>query len=311
MPCYIPSTDRSRSARSIRSARSANRLVLALSLIGIGACATARPEAATPAKTLSLYRQALVRDDAKAAYALLARPIQQSLPYEQFVQQWQETKEERATQAAELDRVLGSGKPGIRSIAGDGGQPAASARAVVTLPQGAQLVLLPVGESVAAAGKPAGKAAGPALALTTRAQAWRIVDPDLQTIHAPTPEAALRLLIAAAEQRSYPALLRLLSRSERQSLEAELAERIERLRASLARGQAGSAAGGSGPASATPTPTPTPSPSPAAPLPPWVPEPGTDSDPGSNSDRVRIQYDPRFFIELRREEAGWRIADFN
>ena len=133
------------------------------------------------------------------------------------------------------------------------------ARAVVTLPQGSQLVLAPA------------SAAATDRFLAGRPSLWRVLDPDLQIIRAPTPEAALRLLVAAAEQRNYPALLRLLTRAERQSLEAELAERLERLRSTLARGQ----------------------------------------QLETTSDRARLQYDPRFFIDLRREQDGWRIADFN
>jgi hypothetical protein len=126
----------------------------------------------------------------------------------------------------------------------------------LTLPQGAQLILEPVPAERFVLGKPS---------------AWRILDPDLQVVRAASPEAVLRLLLAAAEQRQYPALLRLLTRGERQSLEAELTERLERLRAHLSQG---------------------------APV-------------ESTGERARLQYDPRFFIDLKREPEGWRIADFN
>jgi hypothetical protein len=80
-------------------------------------------------------------------------------------------------------------------------------------------------------------------------------------------------LATAVEQRNYFAALRLLSRGERQAIELELRERVERLRSSLARRQA---------------------------LPIEV-----------HGNRARYQYDPRFFIDLVREEAGWRVLDLN
>ena len=138
---------------------------------------------------------------------------------------------------------------------------------MVTLPQGAQLILEPAAADRVLSGKPS---------------PWRILDPDLQIIRAQTPEAVLRLLLTAVEQRNYPALLRLLTKAERQSLEAELAERIERLRTNLSRPP-------SSPASET----------------------APENPPTTTSDRTRIQYDPRFFIDLKREPEGWRISDFN
>lgn len=251
-------------------------LFFPIALLGGSACAPRLPPAATPTTTLARYREALMRDDPKAAYDLMTHAAQQSLPYEQFAQQWKATQPERAAQATELQKFLrgernpptgaqaSSRSPGPDRSSGSGpsgqaGAFAVQARAVVTLPQGSQLVLAPA--SAAAADR----------YLAGRPGVWRIFDPDLQIIRAQTPEAALRLLVAAAEQRNYPALLRLLTRAERQSLEAELTERLERLRSTLSRGQQLETTG----------------------------------------DRARIQYDPRFFIDLRREQDGWRIADFN
>ena len=85
-----------------------------------------------------------------------------------------------------------------------------------------------------------------------------------------TPQEALRLLLLAAEQRNFSALLRILSSEQRQALEAQLSERIERLRAALLR--------------------------------PSIEVSG---------DRARIEYDPRFFIELTREGGSWRVTDLN
>lgn len=219
--------------------RAAGFLVVAAVAVLGGGCTRSRPDPVLQA--LHGYHQALERDDPQAAYALLSPSLQQGLPREQFEQLWQQQRPERIEQARQLGQLLGPAGGALR-------QPGAlSQRALLTLPQGAQLAVTPVGGG------------------------WRVSEPDLQLVRAATPEDALRLLLAAVEQRSYPAMLRLLSASERQTLEAELRERAERLRATLSRGQT----------------------------------------PEVNGERARLQYDPRFFIELKREADGWRIADFN
>ena len=110
--------------------------------------------------------------------------------------------------------------------------------------------------------------------LTSPAQplqrAWQLSDANLRAVAAASPQDVLKMLLIAVEQRNYPALLRLLSTSERLALEAQLTERLERLRAALIK--------------------------------PTIEIKG---------DRARIEYDPRFFIDLVREGASWRIADLN
>jgi hypothetical protein len=108
-----------------------------------------------------------------------------------------------------------------------------------------------------------------------RSADWQIAEPDLAVVHAETPEQLLHLLVEAVEQRNYFALLRLLSTSERKALEAELRERVERLRNSLARSRQ----------TAPPIEV--------------------------HGDRAHYQYDPRFFVDLVRERDGWRVLDLN
>lgn len=208
-------------------------------VLSAGGCARPQPDPALQA--IRSYQQALMRDDAQAAYALLSPSLQQGLPREQFDQLWQQQRPERLEQAQKLGQLLD--KRGGKL----GRPPGLGSRAVLTLPQGTQLAMVPV------------------------SGAWRVAEPDLQQARARTPEEALQLLLLAIEQRSYPALLRLLSASERQALEAELRERVERLRSTLSKGQPVEVSG----------------------------------------DRARVQYDPRFFIDLKREPDGWRILDFN
>ena len=193
-------------------------------------------ESARPEGTIAAYRSALERDDPEAAYRLLSPTLQQHLPYEKWVARWKETTFERDAQRKQL-----------------AADPKLALQAAITLPQGTVLLMAP----------------NPARTATTR---WQVAEPDLATVHAETPEQALHLLMQAVEQRNYFAILRLLSASERKALEAELRERAERLRQSLAR-----------------------------------PKPGIEV----RGDRVHFQYDPRFFIDLVRERDGWRVLDLN
>lgn len=226
-------------ARSRRSRSVLGALAVAVVASGAG-CARPQPDPALQA--IRSYQQALVKDDAQAAYALLSPSLAQGLPREQFDQLWQQQRPERLEQARQLGQLLDKGSGGK-----PGRLPGLGARALLTLPQGTQLTVVPAGG------------------------AWRVAEPDLQQVRARTPEEALQLLLLAVEQRSYPALLRLLSASERQALEAELRERADRLRSTLSKGQPVDVSG----------------------------------------DRARLQYDPRFFIDLKREPDGWRVLDFN
>lgn len=150
-------------------------LVVAAVASGAG-CARPQPDPALQA--IRSYQQALVKDDAQAAYALLSPSLQQSLPREQFEQLWQQQRPERLEQARQLGQLLDKGS------GGKPGRPLGlGARALLTLPQGTQLTVVPAGG------------------------AWRVAAPDLQQVRARTPEEALQLLLLAVEQRSYPRAL--------------------------------------------------------------------------------------------------------
>lgn len=188
--------------------------------------------------TLRRYAQAIASDDSRAAYKLLAPSVTARLPAPEFDKQWRENRKELTEQRLLLERL------------GDKPADAVHEQALLRLPQGSVLRLL-------AETKPTGTV-------------WLLSDANLQRVTAPTPEDVLKLLLLAAEQRNFPAILRLLSADERRALEAQLSERIERLRAALIK-------------------------------------PNIEI----RGDRAKIEYDPRFFIELRREGESWRIADLN
>ena len=194
--------------------------------------------AGTAKDTLRSYASALAKDDARAAYLLLSPSLRLSLSAEEFEKQWREHRVERAEQRQQLMALLSSQRS--------------------ELIETAELRLVH----------------GSMVKLTAEAQplqrAWQLSDANLRAVVAPTPQDVLKLLLFAVEQRNYQALLRLLSTSERLALEAQLTERLERLRAALVK--------------------------------PTIEIKG---------DRARIEYDPRFFIELVREGNSWRIADLN
>lgn len=245
---------------------------LSLSLGLIGCIAQRGQPVPTPAETLAAYRSALETNDPAAAYKLLSPLVKQRLTFEKFSADWKTTEAERATQRQFLTK---SDLPIVT-------------QAAVTLPQGTVLLLTPAGD-------------GRALNLSRTescSSCWRILDPDLGAIHAETPERVLSLLINAVEQRNYFALLRLLSASERQAIEAELRERTERLRMSLSN------------LSQQKKP-PGPNLTPHNPAAPPLQEATLPSAIEVRGDRAHYQYDPRFFVDLVREKDGWRILDLN
>lgn len=192
----------------------------------------------TPQATLRSYTKALADDDARAAYQLFSPTLQRSLPYEEFEKQWRENGSERALQRQQILAQLSSRSSELTE------------RAELRLSQGSAVQLV--------------------AARTMVGKSWQLVDANLQAVAAGSPQDVLKLLLLAVEKRNYPALLRLLSTEERKALEAQLSERIDRLRAALVK-------------------------------------PTIDV----RGDRARIEYDPRFFVDLVREGDSWRIADLN
>lgn len=209
-------------------------LLLPLLVLGSLVPACGRPPPATAAQTLLRYAQALEGDDPQAVYRLLDEPTRARLSWEEFAQRWRDTPEERRAQARAVRRTVSALPPPLAHVIFADGMKLSLERA------------------------PAGGA-------------WLLRDVRLQGARTDTPEEALRLLLAAAEQRSYAAVLRLLTSAQRQIVEAEVRERLDRLRAALGRRQPIEVKG----------------------------------------ERARLQYDPRFYIELRKEPEGWRVHDLN
>lgn len=226
---------RQRQATGSRWRTARTSCVLAGVLLWVGCAANPRSSAEV---TLRSYAKAIAQDDARSAYQLLSPSLAGRISQDEFAKQWRENRRELDEQRRQIDELLGrSGHP-VRE------------EALVRLSQGSAVRLV----------------AQPRKLGTV----WQLGDANLQSVSAPTPHDTLKLLLFAVEQRNYSALLRLLSTEERRALEAQLTERIERLRAALVK--------------------------------PTIEVRG---------DRARIEYDPRFFIELVREGDSWRIADLN
>ena len=225
------------------------------------------------AQTLRAYRQALRNNQAAAAFGLLSNQQQSGQSIDQFAMQWDASRVERAAQLALLDAAQPLGQQ-VRETAG-----------MSSIVYGTRI-------GFASASAPSGE-----LVLSATASGrWRIASAGLLAPDTATPEAALRNLLAALDQRSFSAVFRLLSAPTRQAVEEELRERAERLRSAL---QAATAPTGSpsprSPASSNPSPSP----------------PTTGMRIEVQGNRARIYYDPRFFIDLVREPEGWRIRDMN
>lgn len=223
---------------SMAAKQATARAATVYAVVGVLICAGCGSAVGTAKDTLRSYASALAKDDARAAYLLLAPSLRRTLSVEDFEKQWREQRSERAEQRQQVSTMLSSRRSELTE------------RAELRLAQGSLVRLT-------AETQPLGRV-------------WLLDDANLRAVAAQSPHDVLKMLLVAVEQRSYSALLRLLSASERQALEAQLSERLERLRAALVR----------------PTIT-------------------------VKGDHARIEYDPRFFIDLVREGESWRIADLN
>jgi hypothetical protein len=264
---FTESSARSQAKRDAQH-RVAQHLLL-LALLCIGACAPATADTSLDA-TLRRYRQALRSNHAQAAYDLLSLDQQAQRDKDLFAQIWAARDAERAVQLNALSSFLPS----------DPRKGSAQVRTDLRL-------------NLSGPGSPPVEL----LLATDRDGHWRLSHAGLAAPSTDTPEAALRGLLRAMEQRSFSAIFRLLSLQTRQAVEEELRERIERLRAAL---QVRAP-----PRISSPTTR-------------QNAEPKSASPPSSQEMRIeiqgshaRIQYDPRFFIDLVREADGWRIRDMN
>lgn len=240
--------------------------LLPLLVVGLGACAHGGSEPPLT-QTLARYRTALQSNDHAGAYAMLSPEQQAAIPSTRFADQWNASGPERNSQLAQLKTILSTG--------------------LATAPP--QPALRSVRVSIRSA-------SSPPVELAMRASAggrWQVARPSLATPDIQTPVAALRGLVQALERLSFASVLRLFSAQARQTLEQELRERVERMRAALQKLEA------------------------AQDAPSLVGSAQDAHQPAAGitvevlGNRARIQYDPRFFVEFVREADGWRVRDLN
>jgi hypothetical protein len=134
------------------------------------------------------WAAAVDADDPRAAYDLLAAPVKRRKSYEAFARTWRESRVERGRQALGLRTAV---ERGTRS----------AEHAALALPDGQRA------------------------SLTREPGGWRLERPLLAAVRPASPEEAIQRLAEALDQRSFPAVLRLLS-SERQEGARELLEAL-------------------------------------------------------------------------------------
>ena len=183
-----------------------------------------------PHETLRRYVEAVETDRPDDAYRLLDEGVRSRMTPAEFASQWKSLRAELQAQAVRLKAALG--KP-------------VKARAQVSYPAGGRAML------------------------SYSDDRWRIDDGVALSGGAATPSDALKAFVRAVESRSYEAVMRLLARSVRESIERDVAERVAKLKE--AAGQEIEVTGV----------------------------------------RARLQYAPRFKVELIHEEGEWRILDLD
>jgi hypothetical protein len=162
-------------------------LALATLAVGCGPSAASTRGGAAPAPELVRWVDAVRRDDARAAYALLSPGRQKEVSYDDFERRWKETKVERERQAAALEAGLKD-------------RPQLGERATVTL----------TGDKTAT--------------LVHEQGEWHMEAPLMGSARASSPQEALRLFAEALEARSFEGVLRLLTSTRRDGLNEKLVQ---------------------------------------------------------------------------------------
>jgi len=171
------------------------RRLLACGLLLAAGCLGHRP---VPEDAVRAYLDAVRRDDAGAAYALLSTEARRGLSREQFAARW---RENRADAGSDLAALAGGSERGV----------ALDARVLYGEGLGARLVLdrppAPPG--------------------------WHLHEvPTVRAPNATTPEEALEAFLRAIDARDWDAIGRLVSAPVRESVEREIRERAAQLRES-------------------------------------------------------------------------------
>lgn len=184
-----------------------------------------------PDQAVREYIAAIQADDPKKAYALLSEATRRKMTETEFTSRWRELKAELLAQARQLATRL---------------EQPVDPKATLHYGRGVSAEL-------------------------SHADGWQIEADVAVAPPASTPLEAIAALARAMEQRSYDALLKLLARPLRKSIEDEAAIRLEKLKGWLKKG----------------------------------------AEVEVRGDRARVRYDARYRLELVNEDGQWRVVDYN
>jgi hypothetical protein len=165
-----------------------SRLWICLLLVGCG-----HGTGPGPHSIVRAWLDAGAKDDARAAYRLLAERVRKGVPEDEFVARWRATSEERKSQATALGPL--ATRP-----------PVERARALWSDGRQAELV---------------------------RDGGWRLTTPRIAAGGAGSPEEAVRRFAEALEHHDLDGLIDLLADPLRSLVERELADRLSRLKTAL------------------------------------------------------------------------------
>ncbi|MCC6751196.1 MAG: hypothetical protein IT371_26325 [Deltaproteobacteria bacterium] len=215
--------------RPSAASRAAGLLAAAGLAWAVGSGCAAGP-ARGPQDALRRYVNAIRDDQPQAAYALLDENTRRLMTQNEFTARWKTLRPELLTQASQVRARVDQPFPITAKLNYPGGT-----RAQLRFAEGA----------------------------------WRIDGGVSVALQSGSPAEALKAFVRAVEQRSYEAVMKLLARSVRESVERDINERLTKLKEAM------------------------------------------KGEIEVNGDRARLQYDPRYKVELVNEDGQWRIADFD
>jgi len=185
-----------------------------------------------PKTALAQYVRHIQANDSKAAYAMLSKKLRRRLSYEAFARKWKKNYAELRLQAADIQKQMGKHKQ-------------YEVHAHMKLGQRRNV------------------------AFAHESNRWHIAGGVGGGVEAPTPRAAVRVLVKALETKNLSVFIKLLSADRRKRFLREMTLRLEKLKANL------------------------------------------DRDFEITGNRARLQYDPRYWIMLVKENGAWRVVEFN
>ncbi len=149
-----------------------------------------------PAAAITDYLAAIETDQPAAAYSLLSESLRKQITEQDFTVRWKSLRPELQAQAGPLRAALSKGL---------------EARAAVVSASGVRALL------------------------AHREKQWQVEESPVGPLATRTPAETLKAFVRAVEERDFDAVMRLLAKPFRESVEKEINERISKLRQALDR----------------------------------------------------------------------------